>query len=304
MNMHAKAILALFGASLIWGLNPFISKQLLLCGTPLTIICIRFFLSSCTIFAFLIYKKRLHIPSMKHFFVLILLGFLSVSLNNTIVLAGLQYSTVTNCALINTLSPLLIAVMAYIFLRNHLLGIQWIGIIIALVSTLYLLISGDINELSQMNFNKGDMLFLFAQVSWAVYTLISCRILESVPLLDMVAWSGILGVSINVIYGSFSGDLQMPTLDTQSVLNLAYMIWLSAMLLWNYGVKYAGPSVSAVFINLSTLIAIISGVFFLNELFTFMQLWGTLGIILGIIFLTQHTFLAKFVRKLRYKEIN
>lgn len=302
MNIHAKALWALCCASLIWGFNPLVSKLLLPYGTPLSFICIRFFFSSCTIFAFLAYKKRLRIPSIKNLIGLCTLGLLSVSLNNTIVLEGLRYSTITNCALINTLAPLLIALLAYVFLREHLLVIQWLGIILALVSTFYLLTGGDMAQLSQMNFNKGDVFFLCAQVSWAIYTLISCQILKTVPLLDMVAWSGLFGVGINLVYGSISGDLQIPILNTQSILCLAYMVWLgamSAMLLWNYGVKNVGPTISAIFINLSTLIAIMSGVFFFNEPFTTMQLWGTLGVLLGIIFLTQHTFLARFVHKLR-----
>lgn len=302
LNTTAKALCAVSAASIIWGATPLFSKILLQDGTPLTLTCLRFFISSFSIFVFLAFTGRFHFPNREHLASLLVLGILSVSLTNTASFTGLQYSTVVHSALIAALSPSITALLACIILKEHLVFIQWIGIIIALFGVLFLLTGGNISTLTQFKINQGDTYFLFAQFSWALYTLFSLRALKQMSILDVVAWSGFFGASINFVYGSYTGALQIPDFSIRSLLCLAYLIWLSAMtgtILWNYGIKCIGPSLSAIFINLATLIGVASGVFFLNEPFAMSQVWGGVIIIFGIVLLTQHLTLLRIINQYR-----
>lgn len=305
MNTTTKALCAVSVASLIWGITPLCNKILLEDGTPLTLTSLRFFISSLSIFLFLAFKGRFRFPSSEHLLFLLILGVLSVSLSNTATFTGLKYSSVVHASLINALSPSMTALLACIFLKERLHFVQWFGIITALFGVVYLLTGGNFSTLLQLEINKGDIYFLFGQVAWAFYTLLSLRALKRMPLLDVVAWSGLFGAIINFSYGSLTGGLEMPDFNMRSLLCLAYVIWFGAMgatLLWNYGIKYIGPSLSAVFINLATLIGVASGVFFLNESFSMAHVWGGLTILLGILLLTQYHTLQRVMT--RYRKSN
>ena len=55
------------------------------------------------------------------------------------------------------------------------------------------------------------------------------------------------------------------------------------MLFWNIGVKNAGPSIAAIFSNLTPIFGMICGAIFLKEDIGYIQLSGALFIFLGVI---------------------
>lgn len=297
MTIKNKALLALLTASIIWGFNPIINKILINDGTALTISAIRFFLGSFTLMAILAYKKQLRLPPKSKILPLVLIGILTVTIFNTFTLEGLRFSSVTNFALINSLSPLSIAILACLFLRERLLSIQWIGIIISLCSTAYLITNGRLSQITSIQFNRGDFIFFIAQLSWAVYTLLSAKMIRDMKITEVVAWSSFFGACVNVIYGLFTNDIHMPNIHLQSILAIGYLSWVSsmgAMLLWNVGIKSVGPSIAGIFLNLTTLIAISAGVIIFNEEFNNTKIIGGIGILFGVVILTQANNLLKW----------
>lgn len=300
MSDKQKATSALFVAACIWGLNPFMSTLLLPYGTPITFISFRFFLSSTTILIYLLCTKRLTMPSPRMFTHLFLLGTLSVCCMNTTLLVGLKYSTITNAGVINALSPLIIAVFARIAFKEKLFRLQWLGVGIGLVGAICVITDGYFISIFSSSYNVGDILFLFAQICWALYTLISWGVGNKITLLELVMWSGYFGAFTNVIVGISMGELTMPVWNRTSIMSFAYSTWLSAMscmILWNYGVKHRGPNVAAIYINLTTIVTIISGIIFLDEPFTLGKVVGTFGVLLGAILLTQYAYIHAYLKR-------
>ncbi len=298
-----KVLLVLLCVSCIWGIHPTVSKILLSYATPETLIVIRFGLSSLTIFAYLFFTKQFRLPSWKHFFSFLLLGLLSVNIANTCNLEGLKYSSVTNCSLITSTAPLLISVAAYIFLKEKLYRLQWLGICIVALSTMFLITGGDLTQLFAAQYNKGDIIFLVGQIAWAAYTLISSRLAKNARLLDMIAWSSLLGVCISFGYSFWADTLVMPILTLNSIAALTFSIWINSMLsfvLWSYAVKHAGNQISSIFINLATLISIFLGIFILNEPVTSAVILGSIGILSGVFMLTQYKMILLWHQKLFY----
>ena len=60
------------------------------------------------------------------------------------------------------------------------------------------------------------------------------------------------------------------------------------MLFWNIGVKNAGPSIAAIFSNLTPIFGMICGAIFLKEEISYIQLSGALFIFLGV-YITTHS---------------
>ncbi len=199
----------------------------------------------------------------------------------------------------NATVPFFIAMISFLFYKERMLAIQWIGILIILLSTVYILTDGVLATILDMNFNKGDLIFLFAQIGWALYTIESAKLLREISLPELVAWSSLFGIAFNAIYAFFTDQLIMPQITTELVVSLTYSVWVSAMagiLLWNYGVKIMGPSIAGVFINLSTVMAIASGIIFYDEPLKLSIVLGTLGIFIGIVCLVNYRFLQKIYK--------
>ncbi len=295
-----KILLLLFMVSIIWGINPSINRLLLEYANPVIMIAYRFIISSFTLFAYLIYKKQFRIPPLKHLLFFFILGFFSISITNTMNIAGFEYSTVTNCSLIISVSPLLISVSAFIFFKEKLFALQWIGIILVALSTIYLITDGNPTEIFGFDYNKGDLLFLIGQVTWTIYTLMLSKTPKDISLLEVVAWPCFFGAIINFIVASYLGLLELPILNSTSISALIFSIWVNSMgavLLWSYGVKQAGSQIASIFVNLATLISIFIGIFLLGEKVTNAIIVGSIGILGGVLLLTQYKFFLFLYQK-------
>ncbi len=305
MELKTKGYIAIILSTVIWGLNPLMSVGLLPYGTPLTFVTIRTLLSSLTIMLFLALQGKFHLPKLNHLPLLILLGILNICLTSNLILEGLKYSTITNFSLISLTSPVFIASIGCLFFKEKLLNIQWVGLIITFISVVYIVTEGNFEILMDLQFNWGDILFLFVQITWALYTVISGKGIKNMPPFYIVMWSSFFGSIINLVYGYFSGDLQMPIINGSMLLFLAYNTWISAMcgiLMWVYGVSVVGSSVAGPFMNITTIVDIASGIVFLGEEPKMAHFLGTIGLVFGIYILTQHQKFTNFYIKLRLKK--
>ncbi len=295
-----KTFFLLLTVAFIWGVNPLVNKLFLEYGTSTTFMSIRYTLSAFTLFSYMMYKKSFKLPSLNTFCIYALLGILAVPLTMYCSIQGLVYSTVTKAALINSISPIIISLAAFILFRENLYFLQWVGIILVSLSTTFLVTDGMLLELFAIQYNKGDLLFLFAQLSWATYTLVSSRMLKKTSLIDMAFWVSLVGGGASLFVGFIDETLAIPTINIQSILILCFSTWVNstlAILIWNYGVKNAGSQISSIFINLSTVIGVFCGVYFLGEELTQAVIFGSLGIILGVIMLTQYKFFLWIYQK-------
>ncbi len=303
MLLDRKVLLILFAVALIWGINPSVNKILQPYADPFVIIFIRFFISSITLFAYLIYKKEFRLPSVKYFCYYLVLGFFSITGTNTVNIAGLEYSTVTNCSLIISVSPLLISVSAFFLFKEKLFFLQWFGIFVVALSTIYLITGGHITQIFAFEYNRGDLLFLLGQVTWTIYTLMISKPLKGISLVELVAWPCFLGSLINLAISIGVGSFSLPQIDIVSASSFFFAIWVNSMgavLLWNYGVKQAGSQIASIFINLSTLISVFLGIYLLGEEVTSAVVVGSIGILGGVLLLTQYKLFLYFFQKMRY----
>ena len=118
------------------------------------------------------------------------------------------------------MTPAVTSLLAFVFLRERLALLQWIGIIISISGTLYLISNGNLDIILHISFNLGDILFFVAQLSWAIYCLISIRVMKKMSVLSVTAWAGVFGAIFIAIYGYFTCGLFIPDLSMKAMLHL------------------------------------------------------------------------------------
>ena len=101
---------------------------------------------------------------------LVLLSVTGIGAYNTIAYIGLQYTTALNALLIQSAGPLFIALWSLLLFRTRLSWAQALGIVLSLCGVLTILARGDIEALSAVDFNKGDLLFGGALLIFCLYS--------------------------------------------------------------------------------------------------------------------------------------
>ena len=100
----------------------------------------------------------------------IVLALTGVASFNTLVYIGVYYTTSINASLMNSLTPIFIYILSFIFLKIHVSRFQIIGTIISLLGVLFILSGGSLSNILNFTFNKGDLIVLVAVLGWSIYS--------------------------------------------------------------------------------------------------------------------------------------
>lgn len=84
---------------------------------------------------------------------------------------ALESTTVLNTGTLFTLVPLITAILCIFFLKQKMSIYQLIIYLIGIVGTCIVVFKGDINLFLNFSLNEGDVVFLFATISMALYSI-------------------------------------------------------------------------------------------------------------------------------------
>lgn len=84
---------------------------------------------------------------------------------------GARTTGATNIALIYALSPVFIALVSSLWLRERLGWLQWLGIALAFAGLVHVVIKGQWGALAQVKLVVGDLWILGATISWTLYSI-------------------------------------------------------------------------------------------------------------------------------------
>lgn len=289
---------ALIIATVFWGIQPLCVKVLVLQWSPAALTSVRYLLISSILFIMIYFRGENMLLPRKYILPIIVMGLTGIAVNSIAQFTGLQHSTITNCTLITSLGPAITALLAAFILKERLNLLQWLGIFLSMTGALILFTKGNINILLDFSFNKGDILFFLCQIVWAVYSFIGVYVMKKVSVIVVTAWAGLFGAVITAVYALATGTLNYIMLPIEALYALFFIVLFGgvcSMLCWNIGVKYAGPSLAAVFANITPLIGILSGVVFFSEEFGIVQLSGATAIILGVYMTTNYKNIATYI---------
>src|SRR5689334_23260063 len=92
--------------------------------------------------------------------IMLLVSITGIGVFNTLQYWSLEYTTALNTLLLQSAGPLIVAVWSLALLGVRLTLAQAIGVALSLIGVLIILTQGDVTTLTNIQFNKGDLLFL------------------------------------------------------------------------------------------------------------------------------------------------
>lgn len=222
---------------------------------------------------------------------IIIQGLLGVTGFNSLIYLAVQTTTAVNAVLINSCTPILIALCALLINKEPLKPRQWAGILLSLSGVTLIMVGGDLGSLVELDFNRGDLLVLCAGLVWALYSVN----LKSFPQ-DLHPFSYQTGIMIAGLIGilpfyllelgmGYQMVVNTPTLTT--IVYVAIFPSVLAFIFWNRAVRDIGATRAGSFIHLMPVFSSILAVFFLGESIQLFHLQG-IGLVFGGIFLATY----------------
>ncbi len=277
---------------LIWGVNFTAVKVAVTDMAPLAFNAIRFSLSTLVTFAVLAWQARgaseprpLRLP-LRDAGRMILLGLAGHGVYQVLFANGIARTAPGNASLIMATSPIWVAILGRLLGIERINRLMAFGILISFVGITLLVTSGGKVSLDSSSL-LGDVLVLGCAVLWAAYTVWSKPILVHYSPLELTAWTMLAGtiplvlVSIPQLKGQ---DWQaVPLLAWASLIYSAVFSAAIGYVLWSRSVQRVGNARTAVYSNLTPVIAILFAWATLGDRLAPLQLLGGLIVLSGLI---------------------
>ncbi|OCG08717.1 hypothetical protein A9G13_01260 [Gilliamella sp. wkB178] len=291
MKNRQMALLLVTLSTFFWGSNFNAASIVVTEVSPLVAASERFIIASLVIFIYMVIQAKNNITAFKlNWLAFILLGLCGITGFNLAFFIGLQTTSAINGALIMATSPVTTALIASILDKHRITWSQAVGMLISLVGVILVISNGQINNIVNLQFSRGDLIILLGNIAWATYT-VGCRkfISNSTPL-QTTSFTMLFG-SIGILFFSIYQSNLLKEIEKISLSNHMMLIYMAiagsvlAYLFWNVGIKELGAATTSVFFNLvpvfAMLLALITGL-----IPNVLQLAGAVLVIGGVIYAT------------------
>ena len=170
------AVALLFITPLLWSVNYLVGRMAPGVIAPHMLALLRWSLAGLVLLAFawpeLLAKRTSLLKNAWHYLVF---GALGMWICGAWVYIGARSTSATNIALIYALSPVFIALISTLWLRERLGLLQWLGIALAFTGLVHVVIKGQWSALAQVKLVAGDLWIMGATVSWTMYSIFQKR---------------------------------------------------------------------------------------------------------------------------------
>lgn len=203
---------------------------------------------------------------------------------------GIEQTTAGNTALILASMPMWTAVLSFFVLSERLKRITWIGLFVTLIGTVIVTTqsSGPVDVSGE--FFVGNCFMLASAITWAVGTVLSKSILESMSPLRLAFLSSLttmpihLGISVVALSRNPEAWQQIATPSILAAIVYSGVFSTGvAYATWHAGVRAVGGSHAAVYQNVVTLVAVIGGWLLLREQMFAAQILGGFMTVAGLL---------------------
>jgi drug/metabolite transporter (DMT)-like permease len=214
---------------------------------------------------------------------LFFLGLIGTGFYQLLFLAGVARTSVANSSLIFGCTPVVVAIMSSLAGHDRLTAMRWAGAALSF-SGIYTLV-GLRAEISSATL-AGDAMIFGAMICWSVYSVAAQPLLRRHSPLVVTGWAMISGT---LVYLSFAA-LPLLRTDWGRISTLSWVLMTASALLalafsyivWYTAVQKIGSARTAIYSNLTPIVAMIVAAFWLGEAITTTQIAGAALILSGI----------------------
>lgn len=197
---------------------------------------------------------------------------------------ALQLTSASQAGLITSMLPLMVALGAFLVLKETITRRTILGFTIAIGGACWLSLGGESTE-SAPNPVLGNFLEFLAMVAATGYTLslkhLTARY-SAIFLTAFQSWIGALFFSFFLLSPETDIPTEYPLIPTVAVIYLGSFVTLGAYLFYNFGVSKIPANKASAYVNLIPVFTVILGFLILGETFTITQYCASTLVLLGV----------------------
>lgn len=188
MKSHRPiVILKVLFAVAVWGGSFIATKVALRDIAPISVVWIRFLIGTAVLAVAVRARGQFALPSLKDAVYFTLLGGIGITFHQWLQSTGLQTAQASTTAWIVSSTPIFMALLGWLFLRERLTALRVLGILLAAGGVLLVVSRGDLAALSVGSLGApGDALILISSPNWAVFSILSRGGLQRHPAARMM----------------------------------------------------------------------------------------------------------------------
>ena len=274
-------------AVIVWGASFIATKIALVEISPISIVWLRFTMGVIVLGIAVALRKQFALPNKNEWGYFAMLGFLGITFHQWLQSNGLQTSEASTTAWIVATTPVFMALLGWVLLKEGLTSIKIFGIGLAALGVFVVVSDGNLASISIGRFGApGDILILISAFNWAVFSALSRRGLRKYTASLMIFYVMMLGwifTSVLFIVGNHSTEIQDLSLNGWMAITflgifcsgLAYIAWYDAL-------QALSTAETGVFLYIEPLVAVVVAFFILSEAITWASLAGGAVILLGV----------------------
>jgi drug/metabolite transporter (DMT)-like permease len=286
-NRRTTAILGVTFAVVAWGASFIATKVALRDVSPVTIVWLRFAIGVAILGAAVRLRRQFSLPSRLDLGYFAMLGFVGITFHQWLQSTGLKTAQATTTAWIVATTPIFIALLGWLALKERLRGMQILGILLASVGVLLVVTRGDLSSLSSGSIGTpGDFLVLLSAPNWAVFSILSRRGLRQFPATLMMFYvMGFGWLFTTLLLFAGPGLSQVANLSLAGWLGVGFLgVFCSglAYIFWYDALQALPVAQAGAFVYLEPFVTLVIAALLLGEAITLISLLGGGVILLGV----------------------
>ena len=285
LNNQPYLLLSL--TSLFWAGNIVLARYVAGHVPPVTLSCIRWIGAFLMLLPFAKPHLERDWPALRaRLPLMVTLSATGFAFNNALSYWALQYTQALNALLIQSSGPLFVALWSLTLFGVRLTWAQLAGIAISLLGVLTIILRGDLAALASIQFNKGDVMFAGAVLSFGLYSALMPR-RPKTHQLSLIAFTmgcgALLLLPLSVFEYSTGATLKFDALTAATLIYVVIFPSTLAYLFFNRGIALIGPNRAAPFLHLVPVFGSAMAILLLGEQPRLFHLIGYVLVLAGVV---------------------
>ena len=286
MNKRYLALIAAFLATSIYGINHTVAKEVM----PVYIGSSGFIMLRLLGATLIFWLISLFTPNekieKKDFLKILIASILGMCVNMLAFFRGLELSTPINSGIIITLSPVLVLILSYFFLKEKVTVKKIIGILIGFSGAVFLILNSSKTGINAPNIPLGNSFFLLNASAYAGYLIVIKPLTSKYNIFTLMKWLFLIGLVLStpITFNQFV-EVNWTELPWFAIWRMAYVVIGTTFLtyLFNiYALKTLSPTTVGSFIYLQPIITIGFALITGNDVLDTTKLLSCLLVFIGI----------------------
>lgn len=282
-----RAIFEALFAVMVWGASFVATKVALRYANPDVVVWLRFTMGVVILGIAVLAGRKFALPKKRDWAYFALLGFIGITFHQWLQSTGLVTAQATSTAWIVASTPVFMALLGWLGLKERLRWLQWAGILLSSFGVLMVVTGGDLVLLASGKFGTvGDFLILISALNWAVFSVLSRRGLDKYPAVLMMFYVMAFGwLFSSVLFFAEGGLSQIGYIPWDGWVGIAFLgIFCSglAYIFWYDALQALPVAQTGAFLYLEPVVTVIVAALILGERLYFATLTGGVVILAGV----------------------